>query len=211
MYLQHEGNSTGDISPSWGQPNTRVHIHIIEAPRTPRSRGMGRGRAASKGALAPEPPRATRITSRCIRILSKNTLFFHFSEFSLKLFKSHALVSQCWISTVQSWFQESLIGRGLSKQSVWGFWGFHEAMMMIIAFITFNSSWVPLIKGLCSSNPWEFELHWMNSGKSWVQPAELETKNLQKKVEIRRAKEIWFQPDSTFVQKVSSADWTQIS
>jgi hypothetical protein len=26
MYLDHEGNRKGDISPSWGQPNTRVHI-----------------------------------------------------------------------------------------------------------------------------------------------------------------------------------------
>jgi len=29
--------------------------------------------------------------------------------------------------------------------------------MMMIAFITFNSSLGPLIEGLCSSNPWEFE------------------------------------------------------
>jgi len=28
---------------------------------------------------------------------------------------------------------------------------------MMIAFITFNSSLVPLIEGLCSSNPWDFE------------------------------------------------------
>ena len=28
---------------------------------------------------------------------------------------------------------------------------------MMIAFITFNSSLVPLIEGLCNSNPWEFE------------------------------------------------------
>ena len=27
----------------------------------------------------------------------------------------------------------------------------------MIAFIIFNSSLVPLIEGLCSSNPWEFE------------------------------------------------------
>jgi len=25
MYLHHERNRTGDISPSWGQPNTKVH------------------------------------------------------------------------------------------------------------------------------------------------------------------------------------------
>jgi len=31
-------------------------------------------------------------------------------------------------------------------------------ILMMIAFITFNSSSVPLIEGLCSSNPWEFEL-----------------------------------------------------
>ena len=30
-------------------------------------------------------------------------------------------------------------------------------MMMMIAFITFNSSLVPLNEGLCISNPWEFE------------------------------------------------------
>jgi len=30
-------------------------------------------------------------------------------------------------------------------------------MMMIIAFITFNSSLVPLFEGLSGSNPWEFE------------------------------------------------------
>jgi len=29
--------------------------------------------------------------------------------------------------------------------------------MMLIAFITFNSSLVPLLEGLCSSNQWEFE------------------------------------------------------
>ena len=28
---------------------------------------------------------------------------------------------------------------------------------MMIAFITFNSILVPLIEGLCNSNPWEFE------------------------------------------------------
>ena len=31
-------------------------------------------------------------------------------------------------------------------------------MMMMIAFITFNSSVIPLFEGLLSSNPWEFEL-----------------------------------------------------
>ena len=29
--------------------------------------------------------------------------------------------------------------------------------MMMIAFIIFNSSLVPLIEGLCRLNPWEFE------------------------------------------------------
>jgi len=29
MYLDHEGNCKGKISPSWGQPNTRVHIRTI--------------------------------------------------------------------------------------------------------------------------------------------------------------------------------------
>jgi len=32
-----------------------------------------------------------------------------------------------------------------------------KATLTMIAFITFNSSLVPLIEGLCSSNPWEFE------------------------------------------------------
>jgi len=41
MYLDHKSNRTGDISPSRVQPNTRFHIHNIEAPRTPRSRGVG--------------------------------------------------------------------------------------------------------------------------------------------------------------------------
>ena len=30
--------------------------------------------------------------------------------------------------------------------------------MMIIAFFTFNGSLVPLFEGLCSSNPWKFEI-----------------------------------------------------
>ena len=40
-------------------------------------------RAASGGALAPEPPRATHNTLEFIRNLSKNILFFPFSDFSL--------------------------------------------------------------------------------------------------------------------------------
>ena len=32
-----------------------------------------------------------------------------------------------------------------------------ENEMMMLAFITFNSSLVPLLEGLSSSNPWEFE------------------------------------------------------
>jgi len=28
MYLDHEGNRKGDISPSWGQPNTRIQSVI---------------------------------------------------------------------------------------------------------------------------------------------------------------------------------------
>jgi hypothetical protein len=35
---------------------------------------------------------------------------------------------------------------------------FVRKLMMIIAFITFNSGWLPLIEGLCSWNPWEFEV-----------------------------------------------------
>ena len=37
MYLDHEGNRTGDISPTWGQPNTKVHTalsrrHVRQGP-----------------------------------------------------------------------------------------------------------------------------------------------------------------------------------
>ena len=35
QYPDLERNRTGDISPSWGQPNTKVHICTIEAPRMP--------------------------------------------------------------------------------------------------------------------------------------------------------------------------------
>jgi len=37
-----------------------------------------------------------------------------------------------------------------------------DSLMMMIAFITFNSSLVPLIEGLCSSNLWEFEFSGVN-------------------------------------------------
>jgi len=36
-------------------------------------------------------------------------------------------------------------------------WSDRWWIMILIAFITFNSSLIPLIKGLCTSNPWEFE------------------------------------------------------
>jgi len=51
MYLNHEGNRKGDISPSCGQPNTRVHIYTVEAPRMPRSRGGGWGPASIASSL----------------------------------------------------------------------------------------------------------------------------------------------------------------
>ena len=34
----------------------------------------------------------------------------------------------------------------------------HLPVMMMIAFVTFNSSFAPLIECLFSPNPWEFEL-----------------------------------------------------
>ena len=40
---------------------------------------------------------------------------------------------------------------GADVQRLW------DQVMMMIAFITFSSSLVPLIQGLCGSNPWEFE------------------------------------------------------
>jgi len=72
MYLDHEGNRTGDFRPSWGQPNTRVHIRTIEAPRTPRSRGGERYEChfhasqkhehPGQGKTTQAPPRTTRTT-----------------------------------------------------------------------------------------------------------------------------------------------------
>ena len=48
-------------------------------PKNDLNWGVGSsGRAASGGALAPEPPRATRNTPEFIRNLSKQTLFFSF-------------------------------------------------------------------------------------------------------------------------------------
>jgi len=51
-----------------------------------------------------------------------------------------------------------------TKSCIWGIW-FHGSclIMMMIAFITFKSSLVPLLEGLWSSNSWEFEvliIHW---------------------------------------------------
>jgi len=45
------------------------------------ARSRGSGRAASGGALAPEPSRATRNTPDFIQNWFKNTLLFHFVEF----------------------------------------------------------------------------------------------------------------------------------
>ena len=42
MVSDHEGYRTGDISPSWCQPNTRVHFRTTETTCTPRSWGGGR-------------------------------------------------------------------------------------------------------------------------------------------------------------------------
>jgi len=47
-------------------------------------------------------------------------------------------------------------------------------MMMMIAGIAFNSSLVPLIEGLCSLIPWEFEF----SGFRWNRTDNLEINNL---------------------------------
>ena len=46
--------------------------------------------------------------------------------------------------------------RYLLRISLHIYWGSQD-MKMMIAFITLNSSLVPLNEGLCSSNPWEFE------------------------------------------------------
>jgi len=53
MYPDHEGNCEGDVSPSLGQPNKRVHIRNIETPRTPRSRGGGRYECRSHASQNP--------------------------------------------------------------------------------------------------------------------------------------------------------------
>jgi len=41
----------------------------------------------------------------------------------------------------------------MQHQSIKG----HQGSMMMNALITFKSSSVPLIQGLCSLNPWDFE------------------------------------------------------
>jgi len=45
--------------------------------------------------------------------------------------------------------------------------------MIMVAFITLNSSLAPLIEGLCSSNPWEFEI----SGFRWNRTDDQEKKS----------------------------------
>jgi len=58
MYLDHEGNRKGDISPSWALLSSVEHEsphRTIEAPCTPRSRGGGRTNAAFM------PPRTIKI------------------------------------------------------------------------------------------------------------------------------------------------------
>jgi len=52
---------------------------------------------------------------------------------------------------------------GWRELQLWVCAGCAALMMMMIAFITFNSIVVLLIEGLCSSNPWEVEF----SGFRW--------------------------------------------
>jgi len=51
-YLDHEGNRTGDISPSWGQPNTRVHT-VLSKRRA--RQGPGEGVVQMPLSCLPEP------------------------------------------------------------------------------------------------------------------------------------------------------------
>jgi len=55
MYPDHEGNRTGDISPSWGQPNTRVHTALS---RRRARQGPGEGDGTN---VAFMPPRTMKI------------------------------------------------------------------------------------------------------------------------------------------------------
>jgi len=52
MYLDHEGNHKGDISPSWGQANTRVHT-VLSRRRT--RQGPGEGDVQMQFSCLPEP------------------------------------------------------------------------------------------------------------------------------------------------------------
>jgi len=62
MYSKHEGNRTGGFILSWGQPNKRVHIRTIEAPRTPRSWGGGRYESRSHASQKHEDPGGGKTT-----------------------------------------------------------------------------------------------------------------------------------------------------
>ena len=75
-------------------------------------------------------------------------------------------------------------------------------MMIMIAFITFKSSLLPLIEGLCSSNPCEFELSGfrrnrtddlaINSPSLWSTEPRLRARSKASSVEIvTEISEIW--------------------
>ena len=49
-------------------------------------------------------------------------------------------------------------------------------IMIMIAFITFNSSLVPLFEGLWSSNPWEFELSGFR--RNWIDDLGIDSPSL---------------------------------
>jgi len=55
MYLDHEGNRKYDISPSWGQPNTRVHTTLS---RRRARQGPGEGDSTNAAFM---PPRTMKI------------------------------------------------------------------------------------------------------------------------------------------------------
>jgi len=52
MYLDDAGNRTGNISPSWGHPNTRVHT-VLSRRRS--RQGPGEGDVQMPLSYLPEP------------------------------------------------------------------------------------------------------------------------------------------------------------
>jgi len=55
MYLAHEGNRKGNISPSWGQPDTRVHIRTVSRRRARQGPGRWKWNTQLEWVIKPLP------------------------------------------------------------------------------------------------------------------------------------------------------------